>query len=71
MSEANVGYPPSSCSPVTIDKMIGGGDSWFYALQDGKVLGAAHEDDAKAMQRLRDIQKANKQQQQQATTTRR
>lgn len=59
MSEANVGYPPSSCSPVTIDKMIGGGDSWFYAFKDGKCLGAAHEDDAKAMQRLRDIQKAN------------
>ena len=59
MSEANEGYPQSSCSPVTIDKMIGGGDSWYYAFQDGKCLGAAHEDDAKAMQRLRDIQKAN------------
>ena len=59
MSEANVGYPASSCSPVIVDKMIGGGDSWYYALQDGKVLGSAHEDDVKAMQRLCDIQKAN------------
>jgi len=52
-------YPAPACSPVTIEKMIGGGDSWYYALQDGKVLGAAHEDDVEAMQRLRDIQKAN------------
>ena len=59
MSAANEGHPPSSCSPVAIEKMIGGGDSWYYALQDGKVLGAAHEDDVEAMQRLRDIQKAN------------
>ena len=43
----------------TIEQMTGGGDSWYYALQDGKVLGAAHRDDPSAMQRLRDIQKAN------------
>jgi hypothetical protein len=59
MSEANVSHPQSSCSPVTIEKMVGGGTSWYYALQDGKVLGAAHEDNVKALQRLRDIQKAN------------
>lgn len=59
MSGANECHSPLSCSPVTIEKMIGGGDSWYYALQGGKVLGAAHQDDAKAMQRLRDIQKAN------------
>jgi hypothetical protein len=43
----------------TVRITIGGGESWYYALQDGKVLGAAHRDDADAMQRLRDIQKAN------------
>jgi len=51
--------PDAAGSPVTIEQMIGGGDSWFYALQNGKVLGAAHKDDYEAMQRLRDIQKAN------------
>lgn len=59
MSGANEGHPPSSCSPVTIEKMIGGGDSWYYAVQGGNVLGAAHEDNAKEMQRLYDIQGAN------------
>jgi len=53
------GSSAPACSPVTIEQMIGGGDSWYYALQNEKVLGAAHRDDLEAMQRLYDIQKAN------------
>jgi len=46
----------SVCCAVSVTKMIGGGDSWYYAIdKTGKVLGAAHEDDRPAMNRLHAI----------------
>ena len=43
---------------VEIKKMIGGGESWFYAIDKrGKVLGASHQDDREGMARLREIKK--------------
>ncbi len=40
---------------IKITKMVGGGTSWFYAMQGGRVLGAAHEDDRAGMDKLRKI----------------
>lgn len=39
--------------PVTVTKILGGGESWFYAYCGcGALLGAAHEDDKEKMQKL-------------------
>jgi hypothetical protein len=43
-------------SPVKTEQMVGGGVSWWYATVNGKILGAAHQDDKPAMENLRDIQ---------------
>ena len=41
---------------VKITKMPGGGESWYYAMQNGKAIGSAHEDDKKGMNQLRKLQ---------------
>ena len=43
---------------VKITKMVGGGVSWYYAVETatGKILGASHEDDKEGMKKLHSIQ---------------
>ncbi len=43
---------------IEITKMVGGGTSWYYAIDtsSNKILGASHEDDKEGMKRLKKIQ---------------
>ena len=43
-----------------IERLFGGGESWWYAIEDDKIVGSAHEDDLEGMKKLRELCKENK-----------